>query len=193
MFLRRADAVDLDELEAEFGKLEAEGRKRLAAEGVDEDRMTLQRSIAMRYLGQWRSLAVSVEAGITSLEDVVASFHAEHEREFAYRREGAPIEVYQLAVQAVGVTPKPELARYELEPGAALPEPLATRGVHFDEHDDAVDTRVYDRTTLPAGARIEGPAIVEQLDSTVVVPPGVVAEIDEHLIIRMNIPTEAVA
>jgi N-methylhydantoinase A len=193
MFLRRTDAVDLDELEAEFGTLEAEGRARLAAEGVDEDRMTLQRSIAMRYLGQWRSLAVSVEPGIASLDNVVASFHAEHEREFAYRREGAPIEVYQLAVQAVGVTPKPELARYELEPGAALPEPLATRGVHFDEHDEAVDTPVYDRTTLPAGARVEGPAIIEQLDSTVVVPPGVAAEIDEHLIIRMNISTEAVA
>jgi N-methylhydantoinase A len=193
MFLRRADAVDLDELEAAFGKLEAEGRERLAAEGVDEARMTLQRTIAMRYLGQWRSLAVSVEPGITSLEEVVASFHDEHEREFAYRREGAPIEVYQLAVQALGVTPKPELARYELEPDAALPEPLATRGVHFDEHDDAVDTPIYDRTELPAGARVEGPAIIEQLDSTVVVPPGVVAEVDEHLIIRMNISMGAVA
>jgi N-methylhydantoinase A len=59
--------------------------------------------------------------------------------------------------------------------------------VLFDELPDAVDTPVYDRSTLPAGARVAGPAIIEQLDSTVVVPPGVVAQIDEHLIIRMDV------
>jgi N-methylhydantoinase A len=187
MFLRRADDVNLEELEEEFTKLEAEGRERLAAEGVEAERMTLQRTIAMRYLGQWRSMAVAVEPDIGSLDDVVARFHDEHEREFAYRREGAPIEIYQLAVQAVGVTPKPELARYDADADAKVPEPIATRLVHFDELDDAVETPIHDRSGLPAGARVEGPAIIEQLDSTVVVPPGVVAEIDEHLIIRMKI------
>jgi N-methylhydantoinase A len=62
--------------------------------------------------------------------------------------------------------------------------------VHFDEVDGAVQTPVYDRSALPAGARVEGPAIIQQLDSTIVVPPDVVAEVDEHLIIRMKI-TEA--
>jgi N-methylhydantoinase A len=193
MFLRRVDEVNLDELEQEFGKLEAEGRERLAAEGVQEDRMSLQRTIAMRYLGQWRSLAVAVDANIESLADVVTRFHDEHEREFAYRREDAPIEIYQLALQAVGVTPKPELARYDADVDAVVPEPIATRLVHFDELDAAVETPIHDRAGLPAGARVDGPAIIQQLDSTVVVPPGVVAEIDEHLIIRMNISPEDVA
>jgi N-methylhydantoinase A len=57
----------------------------------------------------------------------------------------------------------------------------------FDEAADAVDTPVYDRAALPAGGRLDGPAIVQQLDSTIVVPPGVTAEVDEHLIIRMEI------
>jgi N-methylhydantoinase A len=190
MYLRRIDEAQEPEIEAEFAKLEAEGRERLAAEGVAEDRMTFQRTIAMRYLGQWRSLAVDVAPGPVSLEAVVAHFHAEHEREFAYRREGAAIEIYQLALQAVGVTPKPELARHPVQDGAALPAPAATRDVHFDEVDGAVQTPVYDRSALPAGARVEGPAIIQQLDSTIVVPPDVVAEVDEHLIIRMKI-TEA--
>jgi N-methylhydantoinase A len=193
MFLRRVEDVDLAELEREFETLEAEGRERLAAEGVEPERMTLQRTIAMRYLGQWRSLAVTVEPGIESLDAVVQRFHDEHEREFAYRREGAPIEIYQLALQAVGVTPKPELARYDVVEGAPVPAPIATRRVHFDELDEAVETPIHDRSGLPAGARVEGPAIIEQLDSTVVVPPGVVAEIDEHLIIRMKISPEATA
>jgi N-methylhydantoinase A len=63
--------------------------------------------------------------------------------------------------------------------------------VHFDELDDAVETPIHDRAGLPAGARIEGPAIIQQLDATIVVPPGVVAAVDEHLIIRMNISPEA--
>jgi N-methylhydantoinase A len=193
MYLRRIEDAVPSEVEEEFAKLEAEGRERLAAEGVEEERMTFQRTIAMRYLGQWRSLAVAVEPGLESLDEVVASFHDEHEREFAYRREGAPIEIYQLALQAVGVTPKPELARHDVQDGAALPEPLARRPVHFDESDEAVETPIYDRSALPAGAEVEGPAIIQQLDSTVVVPPGVTAEVDEHLIIRMNISPEDLA
>jgi N-methylhydantoinase A len=193
MYLRRVDDAVPSEIEEEFAQLEVEGRERLSAEGVEEDRMTFQRTIAMRYLGQWRSLAVAVDPGLESLDEVVARFHDEHEREFAYRREGAPIEIYQLALQAVGVTPKPELASHEAAGDAALPEPMARRPVHFDERDDAVDTPIYDRSSLPAGVRLEGPAIVQQLDSTIVVPPDVVAEVDEHLIIRMNISPEGLS
>ena len=53
-----------------------------------------------------------------------------------------------------------------------------------------VDTPMFDRETLKAGTTLEGPAIVEQLDSTIVVPPGVTAEVDEQLIIRMPIAPE---
>jgi N-methylhydantoinase A/oxoprolinase/acetone carboxylase beta subunit len=67
------------------------------------------------------------------------------------------------------------------------PAPLTRRPVHFDELDDAVDTPVYDRAALPAGCTLEGPAVVQQLDSTILVPPGVEAAVDEHLIIRMEI------
>ena len=73
------------------------------------------------------------------------------------------------------MTPKPELARHEPEPDAALPEPVARRPVHFDEEDEAVDTPSTTATALPAGTQLEGPAIVQQLDSTIVVPPGVTA------------------
>jgi N-methylhydantoinase A len=53
--------------------------------------------------------------------------------------------------------------------------------------EEAVETPVYRRDSLPAGASFEGPAIVEQLDSTTVVPPGVAAEVDEYRNIRMTI------
>ena len=64
----------------------------------------------MRYLGQWRSLSVEIPEGPVDMTALVARFHEEHEREFAYKREdGAPVEIYQLALRAVGITPKPEL------------------------------------------------------------------------------------
>jgi N-methylhydantoinase A len=191
MYLRRMEAADPKEIDEEFGKLEEEGRARLEAEGIPEDRMSFQRTIAMRYLGQWRSLSVEVDAGLVDLDAVVKRFHEEHEREFAYHREDdAPVEIYQLALRAVGITPKPELTDHEASEDAELPEPVTRRPVHFDEEDDAVETPVYERDALPAGARLEGPAIVQQLDSTIVVPPGVEAEVDEHLIIRMTIAQE---
>jgi N-methylhydantoinase A len=60
----------------------------------------------------------------------------------------------------------------------------------FDELDQPVDTPVFPRERVPAGAVVAGPAVIEQLDSTVLVPPDVTAEVDAWLNIRMAIPEE---
>src|SRR6476469_2325429 len=184
MFLAHVDSVDVDSLEAEFEKLEAAGRERLEAEGVPGEQMSIQRLVDMRYLGQWRSLTVPVSAPV-DVDDAVARFHAEHERAYNYRRDGSPVEIYRLSLRAVGVTPKPQLRRHELNGAAATA--AASRPVHFDSSGAAVETPLYVRSDLPAGARIEGPAIIDQLDSTTVVPPGWRAEVDEWLNIRMHL------
>jgi N-methylhydantoinase A len=183
MFLAHADTVDRQSLESEFAKLEAEARERLEAEGVPEAQMSMQRLVDMRYLGQWRSLTVPVSAP-ADLGDAVARFHAEHERAYNYRRDGSPVEIYRLGLRAVGVTPKPELKRHELNGGRASPR--GTRAVYFDSSGAAVETPLYFRSDLPAGMRLEGPVVVDQLDSTTVVPPGWRAEVDEWLNIRMH-------
>jgi N-methylhydantoinase A len=184
MYLRRADQADVGEVESAFGELEREARERLAAEGVAPEDMELQRLISMRYLGQWRSLTVEVDGRLDELDGALARFHAEHEREYTYRRDDAPVELYQLQVQALGLTPKPDLPRFE--PRDHVPEPAGRRPVVFDEADDALDAALYRRDALEAGARIAGPAVIEQLDSTVVVPPGWGARVDEWLMIRME-------
>jgi N-methylhydantoinase A len=148
--------------------------------------MTLVRTISMRYVGQWRSLSVEVGAELSSLDAAIARFNEEHQREFSYSREDAPVEIYQLSVRAVGITPKPKLSR-AVSGDSATPEAIATRRVYFDDTQSAIDTPVYERSILRAGASITGPAIVEQLDSTVLVPPDVRAEVDEWQIIHMHI------
>jgi N-methylhydantoinase A len=184
MFLGQVDAVSEKELEREFAKLEAEGRVLLSQEGVSEDDMEIRRHLDLRYLGQWRSLSVAVDTPV-ELGSAVERFHAEHEREHSYRRDDAPVEVYRLHVRAVGVTPKPELARHS--PNGGTPRPAAVRPVFFSEAKEWLETPVFARDELSAGTDLQGPVIVEQLDSTVLIPPGVVGEIDEWLNIRMQI------
>jgi N-methylhydantoinase A len=184
MYLARTDRVDRAELEQQFEALEAEAHERLSAEGVPEEQMQLQRFIDMRYLGQWRSMSIPVDSPL-DLDGGVAMFHAEHEREHNYRRDRATVEIYRLNVRATGLTPKAELRRHDRNGGSG--GHLGTRPVVFDELDGPVEAPVFDRDQLPAGATIEGPAVVEQLDSTTLVPPGVHAEVDEWLNIRIHV------
>jgi N-methylhydantoinase A len=190
MFLSKTEDVDPLVVEKTFQSLEAEGRDRLENEGVPEDRMLFQRFIDMRYLGQWRSMAVPVSAPIRSLEEAMATFHEEHGREHNYKRTDAPVEVYRLTVAATGLTPKAQFAKHALQPDAKA-VPFGYRDVKFDEDPQPLKTPLYNRDDLVAGTKITGPAIIDQLDSTTVVPPGVTAEVDAWLTIVLRIPSGA--
>ena len=185
MFLARADRVDAARVEQEFANLETEARARLEAEGVPENQMQLQRLLDMRYLGQWRSMSIPVGSPL-DLDRAVAMFHDEHEREHNYRRDKAAVEIYRLHIRATGMTPKAELQRHRVNGGAPA-RADGTRLVLFDETDEPVETPVYMRELLAAGTRIEGPAVIDQLDSTTLVPPGLEAEVDEWLNIRIDV------
>jgi N-methylhydantoinase A len=186
MYLRPLAEADADEIEAEFATLEEEARERMREEKVPDEHVSLQRTIAMRYLGQWRSLSVPIEPG-ASLEQAVARFHDEHEREFTYRRADAPVEIYQLGLRAIGVTPKPEFTPRELTGRGRAPEPVGTRPAKWDESPELLDTPVFRRDALEPGHEIAGPAVIEGFDSTIAVPPDVSATVDEWGIVRMQI------
>jgi N-methylhydantoinase A len=187
MYLSKVDDVKIADLDKAYRALEIEGRERLANEGVSDDRMVFQRKIDMRYLGQWRALSIPLSAPVTSLDEAMATFHHEHGREHNYSRPGAPVEVYRISLIATGLTPKARFA--EFEPVDAKPVALGTRKVRFDELPSSIDTPVYDRAKLQAGMKVAGPAVIDQLDSTIIVPPGVIAEVDRSLTIMMRIPT----
>nr|WP_225751152.1 hydantoinase/oxoprolinase family protein [Pseudoclavibacter sp. Marseille-Q3772] len=174
--------VDRDEIDQQFKELESEARARLRHEGVSGDNAVLQRLVSMRYAGQWRSLVVPMGSDDNGLNAAIEAFHREHEREFAFRNDQTPVEIYQLQLKAIGKTPKPNFEAAELQPEAHT-EPIETRPVYFEGQWH--DTPVYQRERTPAGATIQGPAIINQLDSTTVVPPQCRAEIDEWLNIRI--------
>ena len=184
-YLALAAEADPGDIEARFAEMEAEAKSRLVKEGVADADMVLQRSIDMMYQGQWRSLQVPVASPFTSVPDAVNAFHADHDREYAFRRDDTPVELFRLNLAAIGTVPKAELMRHATNGAGAEAE--ESRMVDFDEVEGAVETPIYSHDGLPAGVTIEGPAIVEQLDSTTVIPPGVRAEVDEWLNIRIHV------
>ena len=194
MYQKALDAADPAEMNALYQDMEADASAHLALEGVAPDQVVLERTAAMRYLGQWRSLTVVVGHGEAALKDAVARFHREHEREFSYSRGDAPIEIYQLGVRAIGVTPKPKLAHRDIVK-AEPPAPKSVREVWFEDSRDgsasAIPTPVYDRPDLLPGMGAQGPAIIDQLDSTTVVPPSTSWEIDANWNILIHIQEES--
>jgi N-methylhydantoinase A len=187
-YLTSAEGASSAALEEEFAKLEAEARQRLAVEGITGDRVHLRRLMDMRYVGQWRSLTVPVSTPLgENLDASLARFHEEHQREYSFSDHDQAVEIYGLRVVGLGLVDKPDLPK--LDNGGDLNAArTGARAVHFGEAGGFLDTAIYDRAMLPAGATFDGPAIVEQMDSTVVVPPDWWGEVDEYgnIVLRLR-------
>ena len=173
-------------LAAALEALEAQGRQALSADGVDPARMRFVRQLDLRYVGQSWELAVEVEDAGFPPEEVrrlAGRFHEEHERAYGFKAPEEPVEIVSIRLSAVGEISRPELRRL---PEKADAVPAASRLVYFEESGGFVDCPVYERSGLGGGARIDGPAVVQELDSTTLLHPGYRAEVDEfgNLLIR---------
>lgn len=188
MYTGVAAAADAEAVEQHFRDLELEGRDRLRHEKVPESDGEFQRGISMRYHGQWRSLQVKMGVGPNALSEAVQLFHEEHEKQYAFRQDDTPVEIYQLHLKALGKTPKPSFKPTPAGKGSPG-EPLEVRDVYFDGKWHS--TPVYQREHLPSGAAFIGPAILNQIDATTVIPPDSSAVIDEWFNIRITLATEA--
>lgn len=186
MYLTSANDADPKVVEDAFQELEASGRERLAHEGVAPEDMTFQRFIDMRYQGQWRAMGVRVPDTITTMDESIETFHEAHGREHNYRRDDAPVEIYRLSLRAIGQTPKPELGRRAVT-GDESAQPIAHRDVRYEEVKERLKTPVYNRDDLAPGFEMDGPVIIDQLDSTTIVPPGCRARVDEWMNIQITI------
>ncbi|WP_324753221.1 hydantoinase/oxoprolinase family protein [Roseovarius sp. Pro17] len=182
-FMADAATTEPKDLEAAFQTIEAEAVEQLRHEGVAPENTVLQRTVEMMYQGQWRSLAVSAPAKITSTDDLIHGFHNQHEQEYNFRRDDAPVSIFRVGIKATGVVPKAELPSHEVVKNT--PKPAGQRDAWFDG--ERCKTDVYHRIDFKAGAEFTGPAIVEQVDSTVVVPPNTTAWVDQYMNIHIRV------
>jgi N-methylhydantoinase A len=185
-YLANSQVADLEAIEKEFEELEAEAKMLLDKEGMTGENASFARFMDLRYVGQWRHLTVEVPKPIETLSHALDIFHAEHEREFSWSNIDQVVEIYGLRVAAIGKVPKPVFGRNGSDP-AGDEKPYATRRVFFERAGGFVDTPIYRRKDLPAGSTLTGPAIIEQLDTTTVIPTNVKMRVDEYLNIIMDI------
>jgi N-methylhydantoinase A len=173
---RRADETTEDEVGTAFAATEARARSILASDGVPADRMRLVRSAEMRYVGQEYAVQVPFAGELVQMPEL---FHAAHEARFGHSNPQEAVEFVNLRVTAIGAIDKPSPSRAAVEHDRSSPPISHTRRAIFDGV--AHETAIYARDCLRAGDRFAGPAIVEELSSTTVVPPGCDVSIDAFL------------
>lgn len=165
----------------QFDKMVEQGIKLLDREGVQQDRRFFNYSIDMRYLRQNFEINIPVEGGTITKNDLkkaVSDFHAEHKRRYGYCKEEATVQFVSYRVSAIGIIDKPDLKPAPMEPDAPLPKPLEVRNVLFQNHDEYIETPVYLREDLKPGQILSGPCILEQMDTTIVVPSEWMVHVD---------------
>ncbi len=178
-------ALDRNKLNADFAGLEQRAIERLQEDHLDTGRTLIRRIADCRYIGQGYELRVELPAGPIDeawQQQAAEAFHQAHEREYVRRFPDSDIQIVNIRVQGVGLIS--ELRLKELPPGDSSPKDAltATHNVIFsvDDKPARLATAFYQRVLLKAGDIITGPAIVEQLDSTVVVNPGLTATVDQY-------------
>lgn len=179
------------DIDALFAVLEEEAIADLEAENFPRDRIAVSRTADMRYRGQSYEVAVPVGKLETpdDLKSLADAFHDAHARRYGHMAADESIEMVNLRVTAAGLIGKPELPREEVTEQAP-PAPVEERKAWFGGT-QPVATPVFKRGELHPGAHIQGPAIIEEQTSTIVVCPGHTASVDEYRNLEIEIPRMA--
>ena len=183
VMLRGAD-LERARLEEEFHGMEGLARAELEREGLPADRMSARRFLDVRYVGQSFELTVDYPTSRASRSSeglgraISDSFYRAHLQRFGYADRGEPVEIVNLRLKLDLAMDKPNIPPQAADSPDPTDAKIATVGVVFP--DGEADTPLYQRELLVAGNRIAGPALVVQLDTTTVVPPGWQGEVDAY-------------
>ena len=177
------DTVDWSEVTQMVNRMAAQGEVLVRHAGVALNDITINVTIMMRYVGQGYEVEVPVDRSWMSYgnADAVAQSFAESYRRRFNRTEAMPAETISWRVVTSG--PRPALGN-TLRSDATASDGTARRGsrpVWFGLDKSYLDTPVYDRSVLAVGTEIEGPAILEEVESTLVLPPDFSGYVDNGL------------
>ncbi len=181
--IARLDATNLKELDRIYAELAEEGRQVLRTAGVNESNMVFTRKADLRHVGQGHEIVVSLPWNLLSEvsleEELRPHFFAHYEEIYGHAHTHLDLEITTCRLNAAG--PKPRISLPEAAPG---PDPAqarkGSRPVYFTEVRDFIETPVYDRYKLGRDCTLQGPAVVEERESTAVIGPSGVATIDRY-------------
>ena len=189
--LQRAPEYDLELMRRVFGELSTLAQQGLNEEGVSEAQRRLDWLADVRYAKQGYEITVQLPMGDVNGETVsllVEDFHQRHEQLYTFCDREAAVEIVNLRIKATGIVDKLELSTVGSCNGTDAKSRF-TREVYFSDRGFQT-TPVYAREDLLAGHTLEGPAIVDQLDTTTVVFPREIARVDAQGAIFIEIDHE---
>jgi len=166
------DSADPAAVEAAFTALEKRGDAMLAEAGVAAERRRFERSVDARYRRQSYELMVPVAAGTVdgaTLGKLAEAFHARHRQTYGHDNRDEPVQIVSVRVAAIGAIPR--LLVRDAPAPAGSDAVKSRREVWFRET-GAVAAMVYDRSRIAAEMEVAGPAVIESLESTILVPPA---------------------
>ncbi|MGE3918971.1 MAG: hydantoinase/oxoprolinase family protein, partial [Hyphomicrobiaceae bacterium] len=176
-FYATTAAADPAGLEQAFAALEAEGLAMLDRARVPAERRRLLRSVDARYARQSYELSVTVPDGRIdggAVAAIASGFHERHRQTYGHDNRTEPVQIVNVRVAAVGTIP-PLRIRQETA-AAASDARKGRRQMWFRK--SSHEGQVYDRARMPSGFAAAGPAVIESLESTILVPPGWRAAMD---------------
>jgi len=171
----------LHHIETAFAALDRQAEAWFAQEHIDAEARRLVRTVDMRYAGQNYELAVLVPEGpvTAATVDLLAQGFADaHERMYGFVAEGEPVQLVTFRVEAIGLVRKATLKAEPLASEDATNAIREHRHVWIAEEERSVPCPVYERDRLKAGNNFVGPAIIEQMDATTFILPGMIARVD---------------
>jgi len=190
---RPLDRLDVGPLDEEMVATAARGFELLDQSGVQFEGREVIYELDMSYIGQTHTVAVALPVelvdGTTSVtEDIIrTAFESSYRATYNRLLDGIATRILSLRTAVVGRRPKFDLAALSPTGGSVADALLGEREVWIDGGWQT--TRIYDRLALPVGARIAGPAILEQSDTTIFVDPGLGAEVDRfgNLVVKPDV------
>jgi len=177
--------LDPDRLIEVFQEMEGRGRELLELENIPADRMEMHPSLDLRYQKQYHEVTVSVtmeQIAAGDVEGLAAGFHPEHNRLYGYslEEEGTPVELLNCRLRATGNTKKP---RFTTEKQTDVPLARALKGhreAYLPSANAFAGIPVYDGLALLHGHAFDGPALVEQPNTTLIVMPEYRLKVDAY-------------
>ena len=171
-FTRDWEAIVPDKINDTLREIEEQARATLASEGIPAEKVRMRATFDVRYVGQFHEVEVPVQSPLVAseLEAIATRFHHLHETLYGYAMPEAPLEMINLRVKALGLTEKPRLTPSPLvgtDPASAL---KGKRQAYFSG--TPYQVAVYAGEQFDCGMALDGPALIEQANTTVLVPPG---------------------
>jgi len=180
-YFKTFEQLDIKALSELLNGLWNQGRNQLRAEGFDDSRHEILTQMDMKYDGQVSDLTVpypSNEVNRQTINSVIKSFDEEHERSFGYNSPGTGYQLVNVRVIARGLPEVPRMPEKLELPVMATGASEPNRDVYFGATRGWASVPIVNRQAL-IGATTDGPLIVEEYDSTTVVPPNWNATVDQ--------------